>query len=89
MVNLYNNALGGCLADDMGLGKTLQTIAVLLHAKENLTRKAEVDTESTAGQLEIFSSFQKEIESLGRLRSLIVLPTSLIYNWQFLNFIFL
>jgi len=26
--------LGGCLADDMGLGKTLQTIALLLHARE-------------------------------------------------------
>ena len=27
--------LGGCLADDMGLGKTIQTIALLLHLKEN------------------------------------------------------
>ena len=34
MVGHYQNDLGACLADDMGLGKTLQTIAVLLHAKE-------------------------------------------------------
>jgi len=27
-------ALGACLADDMGLGKTIQTIAFLLHLKE-------------------------------------------------------
>ncbi|MFB6277604.1 MAG: DEAD/DEAH box helicase [Halothece sp.] len=27
--------LGGCLADDMGLGKTIETIAFLLHLKEN------------------------------------------------------
>jgi SNF2 family DNA or RNA helicase len=26
--------LGACLADDMGLGKTIQTIAFLLHLKE-------------------------------------------------------
>lgn len=83
MVNLYNNALGGCLADDMGLGKTLQTIAVLLYAKENLgVRTTTTTNEPAQGQLDIFSSFQQEIQSLGRLRALIVLPTSLIYNWQ-------
>ncbi len=27
--------LGACLADDMGLGKTIQTIALLLHARED------------------------------------------------------
>ena len=34
LANLYHQDLGACLADDMGLGKTLQTIAILLYAKE-------------------------------------------------------
>ena len=31
---LWRHGLGGVLADDMGLGKTLQTLALLLHARE-------------------------------------------------------
>ncbi|WP_323960396.1 helicase [Arthrobacter sp. JZ12] len=31
---LWSHGLGGVLADDMGLGKTLQTLALLVHAKE-------------------------------------------------------
>ncbi|MBK8565187.1 MAG: DEAD/DEAH box helicase [Saprospiraceae bacterium] len=37
LANHYRENLGACLADDMGLGKTLQTLAVLLHAKERLS----------------------------------------------------
>ncbi len=50
---LENYGFGGILADDMGLGKTLQTIAVLLAAKE----------EGRGGT------------------SLVVSPSSLVYNW--------
>lgn len=32
---LWRHGLGGVLADDMGLGKTLQTLALLLHAREH------------------------------------------------------
>lgn len=31
---LHQHGLGGILADDMGLGKTLQTLALILHARE-------------------------------------------------------
>ncbi|WP_346028653.1 DEAD/DEAH box helicase [Arthrobacter parietis] len=31
---LWSHGLGGVLADDMGLGKTLQTLALLVHAKD-------------------------------------------------------
>ncbi len=48
----YN--LGGCLADDMGLGKTIQTLALILSAKENKATQA----------------------------SILIVPTSLITNWQ-------
>ncbi|MFN0204361.1 MAG: DEAD/DEAH box helicase, partial [Bacteroidia bacterium] len=51
---MKENKVGAILADDMGLGKTLQTISLLLKAKE-------VGEKGT---------------------SLIVLPTSLVYNWQ-------
>ena len=50
---LEKYGFGGILADDMGLGKTLQTIAVLLAAKE----------EGKTGT------------------SLVVSPSSLVYNW--------
>ena len=40
LVRHHHELLGACLADDMGLGKTLQTIAVLLYAKEKLAGAA-------------------------------------------------
>lgn len=46
--------MGAILADDMGLGKTLQTLALLLHQKEQGIQTP----------------------------SLIVMPTSLIFNWS-------
>ncbi|MBA3946942.1 MAG: DEAD/DEAH box helicase [Herpetosiphonaceae bacterium] len=36
MAFLRQYGLGACLADDMGLGKTIQTIALLLHEREQL-----------------------------------------------------
>ncbi len=54
MQSLTRLHMGGVLADDMGLGKTLQTIALLLWAKESGTK---------------------------HLPSIVVAPTSLIYNW--------
>ncbi len=83
LVQLYNNDLGGCLADDMGLGKTLQTITVLLHAKE---KKANTEIEdppkaATAPQLNLFAQADDE-EFLNPLHALIVLPASLVFNWE-------
>lgn len=73
----YNENLGACLADDMGLGKTLQTIAMLLYAKEN---KAETG-QTTDFQTNIFSETPKE-SFLQPLQALIILPASLVYNWE-------
>ena len=74
LVFLQTAGLGGCLADDMGLGKTIQTIALLQHNKENtitpLTRP-DIKSEPT-----LFDT----IES--KLTSLIIVPASLIYNWE-------
>lgn len=54
MMTVSDYGFGGILADDMGLGKTLQTLGMLLYAKENG----------------------------GGGTTLIVSPTSLVYNWR-------
>jgi len=70
---LQTAGLGGCLADDMGLGKTIQTLAMLLHNKENIipVHKPELQTDVT-----LFGSIDP------KLTSLIIVPASLIYNWE-------
>ncbi|GAC1542708.1 MAG: DEAD/DEAH box helicase [Herpetosiphon sp.] len=40
MAFLRRYGLGACLADDMGMGKTIQTIALLLHEREELNTTA-------------------------------------------------
>lgn len=66
--------LGGLLADDMGLGKTLQTIAALLskHIEAKRCMKKKIV------QLDLFSTIEVEEDAPS---SLIVVPTSLLYNW--------
>jgi superfamily II DNA or RNA helicase len=80
LARLYRNQLGACLADDMGLGKTLQTIAVLLHAKERQSAGG-AETASVNGQLELFYS-ANDAEILRPLNALVIMPASLVYNWE-------
>lgn len=76
LLNHKANGLGACLADDMGLGKTLQTIGVLTYAKENLTEQAPKANQ----QMTLFASaMETEIRPL---RALIILPSSLVFNWH-------
>ncbi len=81
LVQLYRNGLGACLADDMGLGKTLQTIAVLLHAKEQKEQQPTELQEKGNVQLQLFQS-QEEQAFLAPLNTLIILPASLVFNWE-------
>jgi non-specific serine/threonine protein kinase len=70
----YNNGLGACLADDMGLGKTLQTLTTLVAVQEQLEFKKTEDV-----QFDLFGNempIPKEY-----LKALIVLPSSLVFNW--------
>lgn len=76
LVQLYREGLGGCLADDMGLGKTLQTIAALLYAKAQKPAAA-----SSGAQLTLFAP-AADADFLQPLHALIVLPASLVFNWQ-------
>ena len=82
---LEKNKFGACLADDMGLGKTLQTIALLLKTHTEKVKFAEKEV-SRPSQLTLFD-FSEPIENNGKT-SLIVMPTSLIHNWEleFLKF---
>lgn len=76
----YHENLGACLADDMGLGKTLQTLAVLLFAKENSSQR---ETATTNGLLT--NSTQPELfdePGFAPLQALILLPASLVFNWE-------
>ncbi|MCB9286902.1 MAG: DEAD/DEAH box helicase family protein [Lewinellaceae bacterium] len=79
LAQLYENQLGACLADDMGLGKTLQTIAALLHAKEK--REQQEGPASGSRQLGLFEA-PADHDFLKPLNALIILPASLVFNWE-------
>lgn len=87
LVHLYEHHFGGCLADDMGLGKTLQTITLLQYiSNTNKKQLAKIQPNPKnkntidSVQLSIFDNIE-EPETTS-LPSLIVMPTSLIHNWQ-------
>jgi SNF2 family DNA or RNA helicase len=70
---LQSANLGGCLADDMGLGKTIQTLALLQHNVENLQ----------PGSNRVAAENTRLFEDPGqKFTSLIIVPASLIYNWE-------
>jgi superfamily II DNA or RNA helicase len=77
LVGHYRAGFGACLADDMGLGKTLQTIALLLYAKEHKGDANQVLSSTT--QLDMFQAHRA---ALRPLNALIILPASLVFNWQ-------
>jgi non-specific serine/threonine protein kinase len=79
LIGHYQRGFGACLADDMGLGKTLQTIAALLYAKESRKTGAQPAEAGGRAQLDLFQSYQ---ESIKPLQALVVLPASLVFNWQ-------
>jgi len=80
MYHLYSNNIGGCLADDMGLGKTIQALTLLLKLKKKDTTKPHFP-QRVSGQLSLFGGAEPENE-LAQPASLIVLPVSLVHNWE-------
>ena len=75
LLSHYHNHLGACLADDMGLGKTLQTLSLLTAVQEDLSLKSAFKNESPA---DLFSEIVPQIHAL---KALIILPSSLLFNW--------
>lgn len=73
--------LGVCLADDMGLGKTIQVIALLLQLKyEDETQSKGKGTKQHRTTAK--SSKSSDAKQPKRQPSLLILPTSLLGNWQ-------
>ncbi|MDA3890329.1 MAG: SNF2-related protein [Salinivirgaceae bacterium] len=83
MNQLGDNGFGGCLADDMGLGKTIQTITLLLNASKILVDEPLAPQKSESTQFNLFNP-PPTLTFKGKMAptSLIVMPTSLIYNWE-------
>ncbi|MBN1819199.1 MAG: DEAD/DEAH box helicase, partial [Prolixibacteraceae bacterium] len=79
LYRLYLNDFGGCLADDMGLGKTLQAITLLLKLKRLKNMNYTPGSGNNQNQL---SLFQENENQVFQPASIIVLPTSLVYNWE-------
>ncbi len=81
--HLRKYKFGGCLADDMGLGKTLQTLCLLAHhhkqANSGETKKSTTPKKQLK-QLDLFAGELGEMET--NATSLIIVPASLIHNWQ-------
>lgn len=80
LCHLYENQFGGCLADDMGLGKTLQTLTLLLKIKKQRASLSFQNIESQQGQMSL--PFEEHVEENHQPATLIVMPTSLIHNWE-------
>ena len=85
---LYDNHFGGCLADDMGLGKTLQTITMLTKVYKRPTPNPSLrgrggDT-SKAENLGMQGNYAPPSQGGdgGGSSSLIIMPRSLLFNWQ-------
>ena len=73
LLSHYNNGLGACLADDMGLGKTLQTLALLIAVQEQFS---DIENDFKA---DLFAAVKSQKDFL---RTLVIMPTSLIFNWH-------
>lgn len=82
MAGLHESGFGGCLADDMGLGKTLQTLAILLNYKRLKSHVKIPKVPDNGGQLTLFNFGKTQEEEEVQPASLIVLPTSLVHNWE-------
>lgn len=83
---LKEYGFGGCLADDMGLGKTVQTLAMLQNEKETNHETIEPElpeAKPVVAQLSIFEQAKPKTKVVSNpiKTSLLVVPTSLIYNW--------
>ena len=82
---LYDNHFGGCLADDMGLGKTLQAITMLVKVYKGVeelgSKGGKVDYTKGKKHTKPSNLPNSTTPQLPN-SSLIVMPRSLLFNWQ-------
>lgn len=75
---MQKNRYGACLADDMGLGKTLQIITLLTKTINDVKIEIKKQFRESANlQQNVFEDIR-----IQRRPSLIVVPVSLIHNWE-------
>ncbi len=75
---LQRFGFGGCLADDMGLGKTVQVLALLeSRRRERANPNSKPDGESMPAKQR-----GPNLSKSGTRVSLVVVPRSLVFNWQ-------
>ena len=84
---LYEHNFGGCLADDMGLGKTLQTITMLVKVYKRPTPSPShkgrgANTPNSDSLNEQGNDSPHSQGGAGGGSSLIIMPRSLLFNWQ-------
>jgi superfamily II DNA or RNA helicase len=83
LLRLSENRFGACLADDMGLGKTLQAIALLQYFYQFRKKEKPGRQSKASGQLSLFAEDGLSQNSFREYPpSLVVVPASLLYNWQ-------
>ncbi|MDZ4830839.1 MAG: SNF2-related protein [Phycisphaerae bacterium] len=78
---------GGCLADEMGLGKTVQVLAMLAQRRGDQVKEIAKENETISKKAVAKSSKKKTKKKvtkskLAPLPSLIVVPRSIVRNWQ-------
>jgi hypothetical protein len=71
---LQRFGFGGCLADDMGLGKTVQVLALI---ESRRRERAKLDTKDKAAK-----QHDADLAKTATGPSLVVVPRSLVFNWQ-------
>ena len=90
LVKLYNLNYGGCLADDMGLGKTLQFLSFLQYVYPlKKVEKAKTKWIYETSEPTLFdqpvatetTETEMVVQPSDKLPTLIILPTSLVFNW--------
>ena len=85
LMQLRQYRLNGCLADDMGLGKTLQTLALLCALYDHSRRANGGHGNRQTIQLSLFDDpiepATAEIVTPNPPPSLLIAPSTLIFNW--------
>ena len=73
-------SFGGCLADDMGLGKTVQVLALLESRRQS--PKSNVQSPKSSKPTQTLDMGHGTLDSGPSRPSLVVVPRSLVFNWQ-------
>jgi superfamily II DNA or RNA helicase len=77
---LQRFGFGGCLADDMGVGKTPQVLALLEARRQARAEQTATQHASNGDKAKRKKNSKADISSVSA--SLVVVPKSLVFNWQ-------